>query len=119
MARRAVEPTRNAVTDVDTDRSRELADLRDKVAQLAAAQRKGRWHRRRTVVLAVIGGLMAAVGAGTAAYASIPGPDGNITACVTSATGAVRIIDTANQTCSTSETKVLWGGGMHARGTYS
>lgn len=57
---------------------------------------------------------------GSIAWASIPGSNNLVTACVTSTTGSVRIIDTdKGQTCTTAETKVNWGGGMRFRGIWT
>lgn len=72
--------------------------------------------------LAVAAGLavVAATVGGVVAYASVPSADGTITACVAKSGGAVRIVDTdAGQTCTTAETKVSWGSGMHYVGTWA
>jgi hypothetical protein len=107
-------------TNDNAGQSDELAELRDKLSQLEAEQHKGRRGRRRSALLIVAGVVTVATTAGTVAYASIPSSDNMVTACVTSATGSARIIDTdANQTCTATETKVQWGGGMRFIGKWS
>src|SRR5262249_31345390 len=52
------------------------------------------------VVLAVSGGI---------AWASIPDENGVFTACISNATGAIRMIDpSAGQTCTGGENRVTW-----------
>ena len=48
------------------------------------------------------------VAAGTVALASIPDSAGVIHGCYKSATGALRVIDTATQECRASETPISW-----------
>jgi hypothetical protein len=111
--------TMTSTTDT-AGRSDELAELRDKLTQLEAEQHKGRRGRRRSALLIVAGVVTVATTAGAVAYASIPSSDNMVTACVTSATGSARIIDTdAGQTCLATETKVQWGGGMRFVGKWS
>ena len=62
--------------------------------------------RSTTFWIAVV--LVAAASAGTA-YATIPGSDGVIHACVVTGTGQLRVIDTeANQACKRTETPLQW-----------
>jgi hypothetical protein len=77
-------------------------------------------NRNKKLILgSAIGAAVVVAGTGVA-FGSIPGSDNSVTACVTSSTGAVRIVDVdAGQTCQTSETKVTWGGGMRFRGVWS
>jgi hypothetical protein len=59
-------------------------------------------------VLAVIGAALVLMIGGAVAYASIPAPDGTITGCVLKSSGVVRIIDTATESCKSSERTVPW-----------
>jgi hypothetical protein len=76
-------------------------------------------RNHKLVLGAVLGAAVVVSGAGVA-FGSIPGSDNSVTACVTSSTGAVRIVDVdAGQTCQSTETRVTWGGGMRFRGVWT
>jgi hypothetical protein len=60
---------------------------------------------RRAHIAAGVASTLA-LGAGVA-FAAIPGPDGVIHACYKSNTGALRVVDTANQ-CSGNEVALAW-----------
>src|SRR6185436_12603412 len=59
------------------------------------------------ILVAIV--VTAIVASGSAlVFASIPDANGVITACRTNLTGAVRIIDTASQSCNGLETAITW-----------
>jgi hypothetical protein len=59
--------------------------------------------RAGVAIATSVGALMAA-----AASAAIPGTDGRIHGCYNDATGDLRVIDDATETCRVSETAVSW-----------
>ena len=61
-----------------------------------------------TRVVTVIGAALVLMIGGAVAYASIPATDGTITGCVLKSSGHVRIIDTATESCKSTETTVPW-----------
>src|SRR3954454_7070927 len=66
-----------------------------------------RLGRRWTMAIAAAVGVVA-VAAGVA-YATIPDADGTFTACITNATGSIRMIDpSAGDTCTGGENRVAW-----------
>jgi hypothetical protein len=77
-------------------------------------------NRNKKLILGIVAGTSLAVGAGGVAYGAIPGTtDNSVTACITSQTGAVRIVDVdTGQTCLATEKKVTWGGGMRFMGVW-
>lgn len=90
--------------------------------RLTTVRNPNRLTPRRARARIVAAFLLAAslIVGGSIAWASIPGSNNLVTACVTSATGNVRIIDTdTGQTCTAAETKVSWGGGMRFRGIWT
>jgi hypothetical protein len=69
--------------------------------------------RRREKILIGLG--LASVGliaAGTIAWAAIPSADGVIHACYKNASGTLRVVDTATDTCSGNETPISWNQGL-------
>ena len=58
--------------------------------------------------LAVAAAAFTLVAVSGIAGASVPGPDGVISACYLTRTGTVRIIDAATQSCKPSETAIDW-----------
>jgi len=77
-------------------------------------------NRNKKLILGLVAGTTLAVTAGGVAYGAIPGTnDNSVTACVTSQSGAVRIVDVdTGQTCLSTEKKVTWGGGMRFMGVW-
>ena len=64
--------------------------------------------RTAKLAIAVLGSLVLLTG-GVAAWSVIPAADGTITACMTKASGAIRLIDTATTTsCRAGEQKIEW-----------
>lgn len=80
---------------------------------------KRRWLRAGAVGAALVSGC--AVVTGALAFASIPDANGVFHGCVSTATGAVRIIDTGKgQACKTSETAVSWNkAGINWQGAWA
>lgn len=65
------------------------------------------WAKRQSRLLA---GLSAGIiiGGSVMAFASIPDANGVIHGCFRTSTGALRIIDSATQTCNSNETTLTW-----------
>jgi hypothetical protein len=61
----------------------------------------------RAVVLA-FGGAMVGAAIGAVAWASIPDPNGVITACYSKTKGTLRVIDAASQQCAANENRLSW-----------
>lgn len=61
-------------------------------------------RRRRTVALAAVGLVLAAV----VTRASIPAANGVISACYVPASGTIKVIDSSVTTCHPGETKLTW-----------
>jgi len=61
-----------------------------------------------TRAVTVIGAALVLMIGGAVAYAQIPATDGTITGCVLKSSGQVRIIDTAKESCRSTETTVPW-----------
>ena len=60
--------------------------------------------------LAVIGAALVLMVGGAIAYAQIPSADGNISACYTKPSGALRVVD-AGATCKKGEAPLTWDQG--------
>jgi hypothetical protein len=63
---------------------------------------------KSNLLSAAIGMVVAAVFAGGVAWATIPSSGGVIDGCYQTADGVLRVIDSAAQTCRTSETAISW-----------
>ena len=63
---------------------------------------------RDTRALTVIGAALVLMIGGAVAYAAIPGAGGVITGCIAKSTGSVRVIDTAKDSCKSTETPLTW-----------
>lgn len=84
----------------------------------AATDFAGR-HRAAVGFAAGIG-VCAVLTAGGVALASVPSPSGVFDACVSKATGSVRLIDVAKRAkCGTTETAVSWSRGYRYKGAWN
>jgi hypothetical protein len=57
-------------------------------------------------------GAVGLIAAGTSAWASIPDADGVIHGCFKTASGDLRIIDAATESCAGNETAISWNQGL-------
>src|SRR4028118_1292135 len=66
--------------------------------------------RMRSTTKVLLGGGMtlAVLGSMTAAQAAIPAEDGTISACYVRSSGAVRIIDASQTSCTSTESAISW-----------
>jgi hypothetical protein len=70
---------------------------------------KIRQHLRRPSAYEAVAIGLAAMGLGGVAYATIPAPDGTITACIDREDSSMRVIDAPTRKCSThDETTLRW-----------
>jgi hypothetical protein len=67
-----------------------------------------RTGRRRHILLGAIAGAVVMAAAGSIAWAAIPDANGVIHACYKQSNGALRVIDTATETCDASESPPSW-----------
>jgi hypothetical protein len=71
-----------------------------------------RGSRRAKILLALGLAAVGLIAAGTIAWASIPDADGVIHGCFKTASGDLRIIDAATESCAGNETAISWNQGL-------
>ena len=82
------------------------AHVQDQQRQIVALTKRGSRVRARS--LGTILGICLALLFGTVALAAIPGAGGVITGCYDKKSGALRVIDTAGQSCDKSQQQLAW-----------
>src|SRR3954471_15346194 len=72
------------------------------------SQRKEVAMRFKKLAVPIVVGTALVLGVGGIAYATIPSSSGTITSCVQKSSGAVRLIDTAKESCKSTESTLPW-----------